>query len=363
MHGARYRPCAIAGEGSFGQVWRCWDRVLAQHVAIKCFWPDEHDYIKQDALREIETLQNLPLHPNVVQITEILDTNCLWKDDIVLACVMPYCAGGNLRLYGDLYATTDNDEKVRAGVRKLPVRLVRRFARQIYSALAHLHQCGIVHRDLKPENILVDPAENKIVICDFGMVGRLEWNNESGQNVVICDWPCCTLWYRAPELLLNARHVTEAVDLWSAALIVADMLRGAPLFCGQSVYDQLILGFRKLGTPTKSQWPDMRNLPGWRDYMPTIKGSGWSKDDIPTKKGRLFVQRALVCNPAERPSAAMLLKHRYLNPQACRQARNVLARLPADVVAHKFAKETFFTCQSQFSSDGVTGALADQTGK
>jgi serine/threonine protein kinase len=39
-----------------------------------------------------------------------------------------------------------------------------------------------------------------------------------------------TIWYRAPELLLGARHYTRAVDVWAAGCIFAELLTLRPLF-------------------------------------------------------------------------------------------------------------------------------------
>lgn len=46
------------------------------------------------------------------------------------------------------------------------------------------------------------------------------WNN----GVVV------TIWYRAPELLLDARHYTGAVDVWAVGCIMAELLLLRPLF-------------------------------------------------------------------------------------------------------------------------------------
>ena len=42
-----------------------------------------------------------------------------------------------------------------------------------------------------------------------------------------------TIWYRAPELLLGARHYTPAVDVWSLGCIFAELVLLRPLFCGE----------------------------------------------------------------------------------------------------------------------------------
>ena len=38
-----------------------------------------------------------------------------------------------------------------------------------------------------------------------------------------------TLWYRAPELLLNAKTQTTAIDMWSAGCILGELLAHKPL--------------------------------------------------------------------------------------------------------------------------------------
>ncbi len=44
-----------------------------------------------------------------------------------------------------------------------------------------------------------------------------------------------TLWYRAPEILLGAKHYSTPVDVWSIGCIFAEMINQRPLFPGDSV--------------------------------------------------------------------------------------------------------------------------------
>lgn len=57
-----------------------------------------------------------------------------------------------------------------------------------------------------------------------------------------------TLWYRAPEVLLGSRHYSTAIDMWSVGCIFAEMvMRGIPLFPGDSEIDQIFKIFRSVG--------------------------------------------------------------------------------------------------------------------
>lgn len=56
-----------------------------------------------------------------------------------------------------------------------------------------------------------------------------------------------TLWYRAPEVLLGGRHYSTAIDMWSVGCIFAEMvMRGIPLFPGDSEIDQIFKIFRSV---------------------------------------------------------------------------------------------------------------------
>lgn len=59
-----------------------------------------------------------------------------------------------------------------------------------------------------------------------------------------------TIWYRAPELLLGTKYYTPSVDLWSAGLVLAELLQSSPCLTGETVIEQLSLIVKLLGSPT-----------------------------------------------------------------------------------------------------------------
>lgn len=61
-----------------------------------------------------------------------------------------------------------------------------------------------------------------------------------------------TIWYRSPELLLGTKHYTSSVDLWSAGLILAELLLSAPCLTGATPVEQLSLIVKLLGSPTSN---------------------------------------------------------------------------------------------------------------
>ena len=84
-----------------------------------------------------------------------------------------------------------------------------------------------------------------------------------------------TLWYRAPELLLGAKHYTKAVDLWAVGCIFVELINTRELFCGKEVEgsnapfqkDQLDKIFKVLGMPTPQAWEGLENLPEYHHVV------------------------------------------------------------------------------------------------
>lgn len=96
-------------------------------------------------------------------------------------------------------------------------------------------------QDLKPGNIAINP-DCELKILDFGLARQTD--SEMTGYVV-------TRWYRAPEVILSWMHYTQTVDIWSVGCIMAEMLKGRPLFKGSDHLDQLTEIMKVTGTPTQ----------------------------------------------------------------------------------------------------------------
>ena len=69
-----------------------------------------------------------------------------------------------------------------------------------------------------------------------------------------------TIWYRAPELLLGAKHYSKAIDCWAVGCVMAELASLRPIFKGEEAKldskknvsfqrDQLLKIFEVIGTP------------------------------------------------------------------------------------------------------------------
>lgn len=75
-------------------------------------------------------------------------------------------------------------------------------------------------------------------ICDFGLarVEEPDENRNMTQEVV-------TQYYRAPEILMGAKHYSSAVDVWSVGCIFAELLGRRILFQAQTPIQQVFRRF------------------------------------------------------------------------------------------------------------------------
>ena len=60
---------------------------------------------------------------------------------------------------------------------------------------------------------------------------------------------------RAPELLLGSELYTEAVDMWAAGCILAELLLHGPLFPAKTELETLQMIAKLLGSPNNRIWP------------------------------------------------------------------------------------------------------------
>ena len=88
-----------------------------------------------------------------------------------------------------------------------------------------------------------------------------------------------TIWYRAPELLLGTKNYTPSVDLWSAGLVLAELLQSAPCLTGETPIEQLSYTVRLLGSPSPDDLAALSQM-GCPDLV------RWRREEGSTSAGR-----------------------------------------------------------------------------
>ncbi|KAI1913007.1 mitogen-activated protein kinase [Ophidiomyces ophidiicola] len=141
---------------------------------------------------------------------------------------------------------------------RLNARQTRSHLRDMFRALAHIHELGIIHRDIKPSNVLLQWPEGPVFLADFGIAWSPEDKSSEPPDEKITD--VGTTCYRAPEILFGDKSYDAALDLWAMGCVVAEAIEPEhhPLFDAGPVGSDLALVhsiFTTLGTPTEESWP------------------------------------------------------------------------------------------------------------
>jgi eukaryotic-like serine/threonine-protein kinase len=209
----RYELRELIGEGTFGRVYRGYDRRLEREVAIKVikpWWSEDPEWAESFG-REAQLLARVS-DPGIVQIYDVGEAD-----------------------EGRYYVTELVDGEslaalLRRGGRLSPWR-AGEIAEHVCRALEHAHAEHIVHRDIKPANVLIS-ARGRVKVGDLGVARMAAEGTTDGGTATIVGTPR----YMAPEQA-DGQPVTPATDVYSAGIVLYEMLAGEPPFNGDSAVE------------------------------------------------------------------------------------------------------------------------------
>ncbi|CAE6515497.1 unnamed protein product [Rhizoctonia solani] len=263
----------LIGQGRFGRVYHAMNLTTGEMIAAKQVELPKTDADSTDSRRmsvvnalklESEILQDLD-HPHIVQYLGFEET----MD--VFSLFMEYVPGGSLG-------------SVLRKIGKFADEVVRSFSHQIIDGLAYLHKSGILHRDLKGDSILVSRS-GMCKISDFTISKRSEHVYSNRKGTMIQG----SVFWSAPEVLYNNEQGYSAkIDIWSVGCVFLEMQSGRHPWMG----DDMSVVMHKVG--------QLRKAPPVPDDV-TLSPLA---DD--------FRQKCFMIDPAERPTAAELLTHPWL---------------------------------------------------
>lgn len=214
----RFELRKLLGRGAQAAVWLAHDPLLQRDVALKLLHSPTDGHLPDEAqqwLLEARSLSRL-VHPNIVTLFEA-DVY-----DYRPGLVLEYISGPSLAQHIQKTGGIPQHRAVATMV-------------DILGALEAAHQQGVIHRDLKPTNILLDAAGHAKV-TDFGLAVRLS-GGESGVDIIPALPPGVvgTPGYLSPEAARG--EAPRAVsDVFSAGLVLAEMLLGKPLVAEADPY-------------------------------------------------------------------------------------------------------------------------------
>jgi len=230
------------GKGQWGTVFRGTRKTDGLAVAVKRVRAaDPVEGVNFQVLREIKMLRDVS-HDNVIRLLDVATE----REGL---CMIFELMATDLEkvLYESRTAVSEGEAKG--------------FGAMLLEGLAFLHAHFALHRDIKPANLLIS-AQGVLKLADFGYARYL-----ADLNCHMSD-QCCTLWYRAPELLFGATEYGDKIDAWSAGCVLAEIGLRRPLFKGDSDLDQLAKIFQITGVPDDSSWPGVSSLRKFLKFKP-----------------------------------------------------------------------------------------------
>ncbi|CAD6205986.1 unnamed protein product [Miscanthus lutarioriparius] len=129
--------------------------------------------------------------------------------------------------------------------------------------------------------------------------------------------PDGTLWYMAPEVLLEKPDCDALVDTWSLGCVMAELINGQVLFeDGRDEEGQARSIFDVLGYPDDSTWPWFSSTPFATELLPILDDVHHDNhlrkmfpEALLSQKGFEVLNGLLTCNPDKRLTATAALKH------------------------------------------------------
>ncbi len=123
----------------------------------------------------------------------------------------------------------------------MPIPICLYVARQLCEGLGYAHRktagdgaaLGIVHRDVSPQNTMVS-YEGEVKVIDFGLAKSSARSNHTLPQTVLGK-----LGYMSPEQAM-AKSMDHRSDIYSAGIVIWEMLAGRPLFTGGTMGELLV---------------------------------------------------------------------------------------------------------------------------
>jgi len=206
-------------EGGFAYVWKVRDIQTNEELALKKIHCQDQERLSM-ACREVELLEKLPQHPNLVRYFG--ETNNIREPGRPkeVSVLLELCPGGHLLDLLEKHKGVLSEQKI-LDVFTDVVRGV---------AVLHTLSPPVAHRDLKVENVLLG-ADGKFKLCDFGSWSDVESDVSTMDRQQLGALEenihrYTTMMYRPPEMVdfYQSFRISVKVDIWMLGCVLFTLM-------------------------------------------------------------------------------------------------------------------------------------------
>ena len=246
------------GQGNYGSVYKVQNNKTGEILAAKICKIESNN--TESFYKEINMLKQCDSPYILKYYSSYIKNNTIW-------IVLEFCDGGSIL---DIMRITNKfyNEKEIASIIKM-----------VLKGLQFLHAQRKIHRDLKGGNILLND-EGIAKLGDFGVSAQL--TNSISKKVSKIGTP----YWMSPEVISQKSYDSKC-DIWSLGITCIELAEGEPPY---SEVRTFLVMKKILNNPPKG----LTN--------PKL----WSNDFND------FVEKCLIFDPAQRPTAAQLLNHSFI---------------------------------------------------
>lgn len=201
----RYRVERVVGRGGMATVYRVFDEMVHEPVALKILDLDPATDVVSRFRQEVRLSRRIT-HQNVAR------THDIGAHDGLHYLTMEFIDGPSLAKRLDNEGRPELEDALRMLL-------------HIADGLGAAHSAGIVHRDLKPENVLMHPC-GRAVVTDFGIAGAIGGKSD---GTTLSGTPL----YMAPEQVLGQQTDARS-DVYTLGLVGYELLAGRTAFRGDT---------------------------------------------------------------------------------------------------------------------------------
>ena len=242
-----YEIVSVLGQGGMGTVYLACHTFTGRKAAVKLLHPElVRDQTQVTRFMNEARATTAIGHPNII---DIIDVGFL-PDGLTPYLMMELLQGESLgkRLQRE---------------HPLPIPEAVEIACQTAFALAAAHACDIVHRDLKPDNLFLVPDPSmrplrmRVKVLAFG-IAKLRGDLSSGSVKTRTGTLMGTPQYMSPEQCRGlADLIDHRTDIYTLAIIIYEMVCGAPPFVSEGLGDMLVMHLSNPPPPPRTVNPNV----------------------------------------------------------------------------------------------------------